>query len=141
MIHGPCGDVNPKSPCMVNGKCSKGYPKPFQLETRVQEDGYPLYRRRSPAERGHTGTIYVSGKGEIQVHNGWVVPYPPDLLDQFDCHLNIEICASVKSIKYVISYLHKGSDQAIFTVEKDDPGTAMNEVRKFLTARYLGLTL
>lgn len=51
MIHGPCGHIDPECVCMKDKtdgrgrKCKAGYPKEFQEETSVQEDGYPLYRR------------------------------------------------------------------------------------------------
>ena len=35
-LHGPCGEDNPSSPCMVNGVCSKGFKKPFSKTTKVQ---------------------------------------------------------------------------------------------------------
>ena len=35
MVHKPCGAANPNAPCMKDGKCSKGYPKPFQAETCI----------------------------------------------------------------------------------------------------------
>src|SRR6266478_4514738 len=47
MVHGPCGELNPMSPCMKDGKCTKGYPKEFIAETQVASDGYPRYRRRN----------------------------------------------------------------------------------------------
>lgn len=46
MIHGPCGVLNPNSPCMVDGKCSKRYPRDLIQETITGNDGYPQYRRR-----------------------------------------------------------------------------------------------
>ena len=41
--HGPCGAEHPHAPCMQDGKCSKHFPKPFQEETSINEDEYPLY--------------------------------------------------------------------------------------------------
>lgn len=39
MIHGPCGNW-----CLVDGQCSKHYPKTYIEETKIDEDAYPYYR-------------------------------------------------------------------------------------------------
>ncbi|KAI5387551.1 hypothetical protein KIW84_073598 [Lathyrus oleraceus] len=72
MIHGPCGFANRSSPCMKDGKFSKYFPKQFQPETIVDQDGFPVYRRR---DNGHTVL-----KNGIQVDNRNVVPYNAKLL-------------------------------------------------------------
>ena len=52
MVHGPCGQHNRQSPCMVAKgpghplTYSKRFPKRFSPVTVVHEDGYPEYRRR-----------------------------------------------------------------------------------------------
>ena len=46
MMHGPYGFSNPNSLCMVDGKCSKQFPKEFVEKTFPATDGYPHYRRR-----------------------------------------------------------------------------------------------
>ena len=68
MIHGPCGYLNIKSPCMSNGKCSKNFPKNFIEETQTDRDGYPLYRRRHANNGGKIVTKMIHGK-EIQIDN------------------------------------------------------------------------
>ena len=109
MMHGPCGELNPDAPCMTEDKrtrkmkCSKGFPKAFQPETEIHEDGYPLYRRR---DTGRQVPKYVKGRGVVYLDNRWVVPYNPYLSLKYEAHINVEVCATVKSVKYIHKYIY-----------------------------------
>ena len=127
MVHGPCGQLNPSSPCMKDGKCTKGYPKALINETQTDRDGYPLYRRRKPGDGGYTAKV-----GRNEVDNRWVVPYCPLLSRIFNAHINVEFCNSVKSIKYICKYINKGSDQAVFGLNNDS-----DEITRFQMGRYI----
>ena len=103
MIHGPCGILNPRSPCMVNGKCSKGFPKQLRSETKWEpKSSYPFYRRRDRSEGGAIGTV-----GGFEVDNRWVVPYSPYLSLKYDAHINVEACISPYAAKYLFLYINK----------------------------------
>ncbi|XP_057747718.1 uncharacterized protein LOC130966917 [Arachis stenosperma] len=52
----------------------------------------------------------------ITVDNRWVVPYNPWLLLKYDCHINVEICSIIKSIKYLYKYCYKGQDRVAMEV-------------------------
>jgi hypothetical protein len=127
MIHGPCGQQNPFSPCMVNGECSKKFPKPFNTETNGNVNGYPVYQRRTDARR-------IEVRNKI-VDNSWVVPYNPFLSLKYNCHINVEVCASVKSVKYLFKYVYKGHDCANVQIQETDT-FHHNEVKQFIDSRY-----
>ena len=129
MIHGP--HCNDKSPCRKPDRdgCTKRFPKPYCHTTQCGTNAYPVYRRRSPDMGGFYGKKEGS---QTIVTSEWVVPYNRILLKKFKCHINTEICCSVKSIKYVIKYTLKGSDQAVFGVGVND------EIKQYVTGRYIG---
>lgn len=54
MIHGPCGTLNPNSPCMSENRCTCQYPREFIQDTQSGNDSYPIYRRRSPESGGQS---------------------------------------------------------------------------------------
>ena len=104
MVHGPCGNLNPSAPCMENGRCTKGYPKPFQNCTSTNQDGYPSYAR---PDDGQCFAVTISGIGNIEVDNHWIVPYNPYISAKFHCHTNVESIAMFRTIKYCFKYITK----------------------------------
>ena len=68
-----------------------------------------------------------------QVDNRWIVPYNKLLLRSMNCHCNVELCMSIKSIKYVLKYVHKGCDQAMFTLQSNQ----VDEISDYQNACYV----
>lgn len=134
MIHGPCGLANRSSPCMKNGKCSKFFPKNWQPQTIVDQDGYPVYRRRD------TGITVL--KKSIVLDNRYVVPYNAYLLKKYQAHINMEWCNQGTSVKYLFKYINKGYDRitaAVVRTESDGSsfGTDVDEIKQYLDCRYV----
>ncbi|XP_073979946.1 uncharacterized protein [Rhodnius prolixus] len=140
MIHGPCGRLNRSSPCMIDGKCTKRFPKDFTNDMVTHVDGYPIYRRRS-TENGGQSFIKTTNNGDIDIDNRWVVPYSPLLSKTFNAHINVESCSSVKSIKYICKYVNKGSDMAVFWIENNNvhspPLNQNDEITNYQIGRYI----
>ncbi|GBN29840.1 ATP-dependent DNA helicase PIF1 [Araneus ventricosus] len=127
MVHGPCGIINPNAPCMKDGECSKQFPKAFREETEENVNGYPVYKRRC-TEPVRAGKHYID--------NRWIVPYNPWLSKKYNAHINVEVCASVKSVKYLYKYVYKGHDAASITLKNDD-SVNHDEILNFLDGRYV----
>ena len=108
---------------MKDGVCSKHYPKDFAEATVYRAHGYPIYRRRPP-EPDSPEPVYPNHT------NRWVVPYNPYLLLRYQCHLNVEVCSTIKAVKYLYKYTYKGPDRAHLESVRD-------ETVEFLNARYV----
>lgn len=133
MIHGPCGVVNPDSKCMENGKCTKGFPKPFCEQTTMGDDGFPRYRRR---DNGVGFWKQVRGQ-QFFIDNRWVVPHNPYLLCKYQTHMNVEICSTVRSIKYIYKYINKGHDVANISITPNQNIVNYDEIQAFENSRYV----
>lgn len=133
MIHGPCGSINMHSPCMDNGRCTKRFPKDLISDTITGNDGYPLYRRRSTENGGHSFKKTLR-QNNVEIDNRWIVPYSPILSKTYKAHINVEFCSSVKSIKYICKYINKGSDMAVFAAQSVNEN---DEIARYQMGRYI----
>ncbi|KAI8563236.1 hypothetical protein RHMOL_Rhmol03G0096700 [Rhododendron molle] len=120
MVHGPCVAQNSHASCMKNRKCTKRYPRDFVETTTMDENGYPIYRRCND------GKVYIVRGHEVD--NRDVVPYNPHLSKIFNCHINVEVFARMRCVKYI----YKGYDRTMMVL-----GLA-NEIKQYLDGRSIG---
>lgn len=52
----------------------------------------------------------------------------------FNTHINVEISAKIKNIKYLFKYMYKGNDQATIKIIR-----LIDEIKQYLNARYLNI--
>ncbi|XP_073136809.1 uncharacterized protein [Henckelia pumila] len=128
MIHGPCGLINPHSPCMKDGKCKKNFPKPFVAYTSRGNDSYPLYQRREGMR------VVSNNNDQVIIDNGWVVPYNLWLLLKYDCHINVEVCGDIKCVKYIYKYIHKGPDRVVLELHNRQN---CDEIQQYVDERWI----
>ncbi|KAK4594131.1 hypothetical protein RGQ29_017994 [Quercus rubra] len=138
MVHGPCGSINSRASCMIENNCSKHFPKKFCPQTTVDEDGFPIYRRRNNGR-------FVE-RNEVKLDNRFIVPHNIELLVKFQAHINVEWCNRSRSIKYLFKYITKGPDRATLILEENlhvDSSTGLqhmtdtDEVKTYLNCRYV----
>uniref|UniRef100_A0A182PUC5 Uncharacterized protein n=1 Tax=Anopheles epiroticus TaxID=199890 RepID=A0A182PUC5_9DIPT len=110
---------------MKDGMCSKRFPKPYCNATRQADDGYPIYRRRNDGRTVNVKEITRQPiRCALQCH-------------KYNCHINVEECSSLTSVKYLNKYVYKGHDRGAVssTVETTD------KIQQYLDARYVSTSL
>uniref|UniRef100_A0A0D3BP59 ATP-dependent DNA helicase n=1 Tax=Brassica oleracea var. oleracea TaxID=109376 RepID=A0A0D3BP59_BRAOL len=146
MIHGPCGLLDPKSPCMENNVCTKKYPRPYNNNTSIDKSGYVLYRRR---RNDDASTV----KAGAVLDNTFVVPHNIKLLKKYEAHINVEWCNRTSAVKYLFKYITKGVDRETTVIENGNTSATSdatgsggskekvvrqrNEIQDYIEARYL----
>ena len=90
-------------------------------------NGYPVYRRRE-LQPGETEPRTVKeGRQNCQC----IVPYNAYLIKKYRCHLNVEACTSIRSVKYLYKYTYKGPDRSAVSRNFD-------ELKDHLDTRWVG---
>ncbi|EFA12009.1 hypothetical protein TcasGA2_TC016134 [Tribolium castaneum] len=135
-IHRPCGGVeHANAACIIDGRCSKGYPKAFRESTVLLGNN----RIRQPEyKRPNDGTIIEFNDSAV-IDNRRIVPHNKVLAAKYDCHLNVEICGTIINIKYLHKYITKGNDHvSLATQELREQGVLnWNEVDQYESYRYV----
>ena len=138
MIHGPCGALNPRCPCMEDGKCTKKFPKEYRQHTLVDPaNGFPTYMRRPPHDGGRRIHIVRSGV-PFEVTNRNVVPYSAFMCLRYNCHINVEKSTSPRNAKYLYKYVTKGPDRAMVSAEVDGQPGPRDEIADYKDCRSVG---
>ena len=58
---------------------------------------------------------------------------------RYNCHINVEVCSSIKGVKYLYKYVYKGTDCTSFAVENknESDSVEINEIKQYRKARCI----
>ncbi len=135
---------------MVEGRCSKRFPKLFTNETTSVDSGqdtslpegaeFTNYKRRSPENGGRT---FRREHDDEVIDNSWVVSYNPALSLRYNAHINVEVCNHARAVKYLFKYFMKGQPRIQVSISEPDGGQndreveSRNEIDDFIDALYI----
>ena len=128
MIH-KCGKW-----CQQDGQCKDNFPFDFLYNKFIAEDTYPKYRRILPASGGNTCDKYYYQKLTTVINKN-IVAYSPYLLMKHQCHTNVQICNSIKAVKYLCFYPLKG--EYLMVIKVHEP-SCDDEITHYETRRHIG---
>jgi len=66
--------------------------------------------------------------------NRWVVPHNPYLTKMFNAHINVEVSAGIRNVKYLFKYVYKGLDRVATVI-----AGPINEIQQYIDTRYLSV--
>ncbi|VDO19376.1 unnamed protein product [Heligmosomoides polygyrus] len=115
MVHRPCGNLNPTSPCMRDGVCTKRFPRTFAVRRLLM------------------WMVILSTEGVMTDY-----PIAPTCI--FEAHINVKICVLIHVVKYLFKYVYKGPDRArihIYQPYNDAAQTDRDEIEAYIDARYV----
>src|SRR3984957_2616116 len=84
--------------CNKDGKCIYHFPHPITPQTWIDDDSRVHYKRSKDED-------------------GWIAPHIPELIDELDCHIYVDIVLTVSIFSYLYKYLHKGPNQTWFHID------------------------
>ena len=82
---------------------------------------------------------------EYVITNAHVVPYNAKLLLKYDCHINVEVCSTIRAVKYLYKYVYKANDRTMIRLKKNSSSNAnadaefnvVNEIKEYIDCRYI----
>ncbi len=64
-------------------------------------------------------------------NNRWIVPYNPFLTRLLKIYINVEVCITMKIVKYIHKYIYKKHDKITLQIYK------INKITRYITCRYI----
>jgi hypothetical protein len=132
LTHDSCEIVMSIVSCMSTkhelNVCFKRYSREFQDATTIEKDSYSTYRRR---QDDRTWKIKLLDNREFTFDNRWMISYNSYLTRRYQTHINVEVCAIVKIVKYIHKYVYKDCNQITLQIQKND------EITRHLNERYI----
>ena len=95
-------------------RCRRGFPQPIAESNSLDDKGIPIHRRRQPED----------------TH---VVEHMIPLLRKWGAHANVKVSAAARVISYLLGYVMKGSDRALYYLKLKEKGP----LEAFRSARYV----
>jgi len=56
----------------------------------------------------------------FKIDNRWIIPYSLYLTIKYRAYINVKVCASIKSVKYIYKYIYKGNDRTTLRLTDGD---------------------